>query len=54
MIKKTDPNTLVSSVHGHEYVSPAFREILFQPEGAQCISVGVCHEDYSEGGHYEL
>ena len=54
MIKKTDPNTLVSSAHGQEYVSPAVREVLFHPEGAQCISVGFCHEDYYEGGFYEL
>lgn len=54
MVKNVMSN-VVTSPHGGEYITPAVKVVLFQPEGVLCSSVeGISHEEFSEGGIYEL
>lgn len=54
MVKNIMSN-VVTSPHGGEYITPAVKVVLFQPEGVLCSSVeGISHEEFSEGGIYEL
>lgn len=54
MVKNVMSN-VVTSPHGGEYITPAVKVVLFQPEGVLCSSVeGISHEEFSEGGYYEL
>lgn len=36
------------------YQSPEVKVVLFQSEGILCGSIGSEHEDFGEGGSYEL
>ena len=46
---------MVKDFNSIEYTSPEVRVVLIQPEGVLCSSVeGISHEEFSEGGSYEL
>ncbi len=46
---------MVKDFNSIEYTSPEVRVVLIQPEGVLCSSVeGISHEEFSEGGYYEL
>lgn len=46
---------MVKDFNSIEYTSPEVRVVLIQPEGVLCSSVeGISHEEFSEGGLYEL
>lgn len=55
MVKNFNSITPPQGVAHDEYSSPEVRVVLFQPEGVLCSSVeGISHEEFSEGGYYEL
>lgn len=46
---------MVKDFNSIEYTSPEVRVVLIQPEGVLCSSVeGISHEEFSEGGSYDL
>lgn len=46
---------MVKDFNSIEYTSPEVKIVLIQPEGVLCSSVeGISHEEFSEGGYYEL
>lgn len=46
---------MVKDFNSIDYTSPEVKVVLIQPEGVLCSSVeGISHEEFSEGGYYEL
>lgn len=55
MIKNVKSNAATPAALNGDYVSPSAKVVLFQSEGVLCSSVeGLSHEEFSEGGYYEL
>lgn len=55
MVKNVTFDAASSAARLGEYVAPEVKTLLFQPEGVLCSSVqGIAHEDFSEGGYYEI
>ncbi len=55
MVKNFNSITPPQGIVHEEYSSPIVKVVVFQPEGVLCSSVeGISHEEFSEGGYYEL
>ncbi len=55
MVKNVNSNAATPAALNGDYVSPSAKVVLFQYEGVLCSSVeGISHEEFSEGGYYEL